>query len=82
MTFLRWKIDEICHFQSSANRRYDRNYHKNMENKYVTRIGMFVELLRRQLLGCACIFRDGLSQFDSLEDCAVRKNGIMGSFLF
>jgi hypothetical protein len=80
MTFLRRKTDEICHTRPPANRRYYRNYHKTIENKHVIIIGMFVEALLRQLLGCACIFRDGLSRFNRLEDCAVRKNGIMGSF--
>jgi hypothetical protein len=44
--------------------------------------GTDFEYIFGQLLGCACIFRDGLSRLKRLEDCTVRKNGIMGSFSF
>jgi hypothetical protein len=43
--------------------------------------GIDFEYLLHQLLRCACIFPDGLSQLKVLEDRAVWNNGIMGSFL-
>jgi len=55
---------------------------ENMKKNGTTLHGIDFAYSYQQLLRCACIFPDGLSQSTILEDRAVRNNGIMGSFFF